>query len=66
MKKTMTAFLGALALSATVAAQPSLPESIAQGKPFPVVLLPGLADGRPASVADFRGEKVVLHVFASW
>ena len=25
-----------------------------------------LPDGQPVSIADFRGEKVVLHVFASW
>ena len=36
------------------------------GKPFPDVVLPALDDGRPLSVADYRGEKLVLHVFASW
>lgn len=64
--KTMTALIGALVLCTNAAAQPSLPETIAEGKPFPSITLPGLADGRPASIADFRGEKVVLHVFASW
>jgi hypothetical protein len=62
----MTALLGALVLCTNAGAQLSLPETIAEGKPFPVIPLPGLADGRPASIADFRGEKVVLHVFASW
>lgn len=64
--KMMTALLGALVLSTNAAAQLSLPESIAEGKPFPAVVLPDLADGQPASIADFRGSKVVLHVFASW
>lgn len=36
------------------------------GKPFPSLLLPSLADGNLKSIADFRGEKIVLHVFASW
>ncbi len=35
------------------------------GQPFPVLTLPKLEGGR-ASLADYRGEKVVLHVFASW
>ena len=64
--KMMTALLGALVLFSNAGAQLSLPESIAEGKPFPAVMLPGLADGQPASIADFRGSKVVLHVFASW
>lgn len=40
--------------------------TIEVGKPFPAVVLPSLADGRPASIADFRGKKTLLHVFASW
>lgn len=36
------------------------------GRAFPSITLPRLADGSPASVADFRGEKIILHVFASW
>ncbi len=36
------------------------------GQPFPDIVLPSLEDGRPASIADFRGKKVILHVFASW
>ena len=36
------------------------------GKPFPDLVLPALEDGRPLSIADFKGERVVLHVFASW
>ncbi len=36
------------------------------GQPFPDIAFPSAADGTPMSIADFRGEKVVLHVFASW
>lgn len=36
------------------------------GRPFPDIVLPSLEDGRPTSIADFRGKKVVLHIFASW
>jgi hypothetical protein len=36
------------------------------GQPFPAVALPALEDGRTASLADFRGKKLLLHVFASW
>ncbi len=36
------------------------------GQPFPDIVLPSLEDGRPASIADFRGKKLILHVFASW
>lgn len=36
------------------------------GEPFPAIALPTLEDGRPRSIADFRGQKVILHIFASW
>ncbi len=36
------------------------------GQPFPDIVLPSLEDGRPTSIADFRGKKLILHVFASW
>jgi len=36
------------------------------GRPFPSITLPLLKDGSPASIADFRGEKIIIHVFASW
>jgi hypothetical protein len=35
-------------------------------QPVPDLVLPSLEDGRPASLAQFRGKKVLLHVFASW
>jgi hypothetical protein len=33
---------------------------------FPGVWLPSAEDGRPMSISNFRGRRVVLHVFASW
>jgi len=36
------------------------------GQPFPDLLLPDAETGRATSVADYRGRKLVLHVFASW
>lgn len=39
---------------------------IEAGQPFPEFVLPALKDGLPASIAMYRGTKVVLHIFASW
>ena len=47
----------------TVSSRPPLGFEV--GKPFPALTLPAL-DGAPGSVADFRGKKLILHVFASW
>ena len=44
----------------------SRPDLFEVGRPFPPIVLPSAADGRPLSVADFRGRKTILHVFASW
>lgn len=55
----------AAALPATTSAQMP-PHPFQPGDPFPTLSLPSLEDGRPASIADFRGRKVILHVFASW
>jgi hypothetical protein len=35
------------------------------GQAFPALTLPTL-DGTARTIADFRGQKIVLHVFASW
>ena len=40
--------------------------TIEVGRPFPNLTLPALEDGSPASIANFRGKKTLLHVFASW
>ena len=39
---------------------------ITVGEPFPTLTLPLAEDGRPSSADEYRGKKVVLHVFASW
>lgn len=63
----MTKSIPKLAASAVLASVATLPaQAIDVGKPFPELVLPALGDGRPLSIADFRGEKVILHVFASW
>ncbi len=36
------------------------------GEMFPDLLLPSLESGAPTSLREFRGQKLVLHVFASW
>ncbi len=36
------------------------------GQPFPELSFPSLDSGRRASLADFRGKKMLLHIFASW
>jgi cytochrome oxidase Cu insertion factor (SCO1/SenC/PrrC family) len=51
--------------SQTAAEHPPVSPRIEVGVPFPDLLLPDL-DGRPASVAQWRGRKVILHIFASW
>lgn len=55
-----------LLLSASLGSAAERPDSIRVGAPFPNVVLPSLKDGRPMSIADFRGKKVILHIFASW
>ncbi|MGI9012780.1 MAG: TlpA family protein disulfide reductase [Phycisphaerales bacterium] len=51
-------------LCSRLAAAQSEPR-IAINEPFPVITLPAL-DGSMMSVADFRGKRILLHVFASW
>lgn len=38
---------------------------IAEGEAWPGFYLPDL-DGNALSVQDYRGKKIVLHIFASW
>ena len=39
--------------------------AIEVGKPFPDLTLRAL-DGEASRVSDYRGQKLILHVFASW
>ncbi len=54
---------GLFMLSSVALAQ--RPGAFVVGRPFPNLVLPAL-DGKPMSLADFRGKKVILHIFASW
>ncbi|MHC4116861.1 MAG: hypothetical protein ACYSWO_05070 [Planctomycetota bacterium] len=36
------------------------------GEPHPDFVLPSIADGKAASLSQFRGQKVLLVHFASW
>ena len=56
----------ALALAFSMLGTSSAAREIEVGEPFPLLQLPRQGDGRPGGVADYRGEKLVLHVFASW
>ena len=66
------AFILTLCLSAllscerTVSREVNVPMRLEVGQPFPDIVLPNLADGRAGSIAQFRGRKLLLHVFASW
>lgn len=44
---------------------PPLP-GLEVGQTFPDLVLPAVEDGRPRSLAQFRGQKLLLHIFASW
>ena len=55
-----------LALSVGSAAAQTSVGRIRVGEPFPDLYLPALEDGGPRSVREFRGQKLALHVFASW
>ena len=63
--------LAALALLLTTCGNPATtPQQetalkLEVGEPFPSIVLPSL-DGAPSSIRQFRGQKVLLHVFASW
>ena len=65
MKKIALFVLGftVLTLSQGVKAEPPV---MNVGQPFPDIAFPSMEDGSPMSIADFRGKKVILHVFASW
>ena len=57
--------LGGSVVTADAQVEPP-PTGFEVGQPFPVAAFPSLDGGEPMSVADLRGHKVILHVFASW
>lgn len=67
MKRQMVIAAGMVGLAMTqpARAQRGLGE-IKIGQPFPDLTFRSMEDGSPMSMTDFRGKKVVLHIFASW
>jgi len=59
-------WIAVLLLAVGTGAAANVPAPFVEGQPFPTMALPSMADGSPASIADFRGNKLVLHLFASW
>ncbi|MCI0418419.1 MAG: TlpA family protein disulfide reductase, partial [Acidobacteria bacterium] len=58
--------LAAMAISLGDAVSKPSSTGFKVGEPFPDLVLPSLADGKPLSLARFRGQKVILQIFASW
>ena len=56
--------LGVLAGAASATQAASVELKV--GRSFPNMVLPSLVDGRPASISQFKGKKLILHIFASW
>lgn len=59
-------FVAGMLLASVTPSAAGAPHPFEVGQPFPDLMLPRLGDHRPSSLADFRGKRVVLHVFASW
>lgn len=55
---------GVACLAMPAAAAPE--GSLVPGESFPDIAMPNAASGELQSIADFRGEKLMLQVFASW
>ncbi len=45
---------------------PPMPDGFSVGRYVPEIALPSADDGRPLSLASFRGRRTILHIFASW
>jgi hypothetical protein len=65
LKRTIMVFLTVSVLSAASLHAQLPPLDFEQNKPFPDLILPDL-NGEPLSISAFRGQRVVLHIFASW
>lgn len=61
----MSRFIHALPAVVLVSSA-ALCQSPAVGDRHPDFTLPSIADGKPVSLSDFRGKKVLLIQFASW
>lgn len=62
----LAAVLLALPASAQPEVQPIVPASVEVGQPFPIMLLPRIEDGLPDTIVNYRGQKLIMHIFASW
>jgi hypothetical protein len=72
----LSAAVSAVTLGAGAAGQPKpkpiwarnapLPHGFNPGEAFPTLALPSAEDGRPVSVVEFRGRKLIINIFASW
>jgi len=58
--------VGFLAILIGVSSGPLLAEPLKVGERYPNLTLANIADGKPVSLSDFRGKKVLLIQFASW
>ena len=58
-------FLGPVLAGVALASLSAPAPALEVGERFPEIVLPSL-DDEPMSIASFRGEKVVLHIWASW
>ncbi len=60
-----TLFIFLLAGSHMAASQ-APPFHLKVGHAFPELAFPSADNGRPMSIAQYRGKKILLHIFASW
>ena len=65
MHRTLTWIAGAL-LAFGAGPAGAMPAPFVENEPFPTIAMPSMSDGSSASIADYRGKKLILHLFASW
>jgi hypothetical protein len=66
MRRTIITFVGCAAMlvaSPDAGAEPYRPQV---GQRHPDFALPTISDGKPISLSQYRGQKVLLIQFASW
>jgi len=65
VKVLLKRVLGSFVLLAGLVQAAPLPD-LSVGKSFPEILLPRSNDGSLESLAQHRGKKLMVHVFAGW
>ena len=65
MRRSALFFVTPIVLAAAIPA-PAAPYAPKVGQRHPDFTLPDIATGKPVSLSDFRGKKVLLIQFASW